>query len=104
MTRAPNSRSTLSTKNGTPMICATRRASSAASGEQQLRDCSYPSGMSPWVRIHTPMTSSPLVGASRASSAAATLESTPPLMAATIRLMPAPPRAPRCGAAARTRR
>ena len=51
--------------------------------------------MSGWVRIQTPTTSTP-VCRPLASIAAATLESTPPLMAATIRVTrPMPPRARR---------
>src|SRR6266550_1295257 len=75
ITRAPNASSTLSTKKGIPRICATRRASSAASGEQHERFASQPSPPNAWVRIQTPTTS------------AVSVESTPPLMAATIRLI-----------------
>src|SRR5438552_5184133 len=75
-----------------PRICATRRASSAASGEQHERFASQPSPPSGWVRLQTPTTSSEVSsfvpsGVTPATIAAATLESTPPLMAATIRLM-----------------
>ena len=47
-----------------PSSWATRRASSWASGEQQLRLCSKPSPPSGWSRIQTPITSSPVALAS----------------------------------------
>src|SRR5512135_1075284 len=63
-----------------PSWPATRRASSAASSEQQLFLNSETLSATSWSRIHTPTTSSP----ASTSRAAATDESTPPDIATRV--------------------
>src|SRR5512141_19109 len=65
-----------------PSWPATRRASSAASSEQQLFLNGETLSATSWSRIQTPTTSSP----ASARRAAATDESTPPDMATSVRL------------------
>src|SRR5215210_3766237 len=68
-----------------PSWPATRRASSAASSEQQLFLNSLTESATSWSRIHTPTTSWPCSW----SIAAATEESTPPDIATSTRLIAA---------------